>query len=155
VVADLERLGFRPGSQQAFPKPVDFAGLDVHSADLIPRWLGALMALLAAAVLAHVLTILAVTRRRELATLRTLGFARRQVRATLAWGGSTFVLAASAFGAIVGVVLGRVAWSVYARRIDVLVEPVTPWVGLLLIVAGAFVFANLVALVVGRDVVRR
>src|SRR5204863_3712639 len=105
--------GFRSGAPEQFVAPVDFAGLDVHSADLIPRWLGVMMTLLAAAVLAHVLAILALTRRRELATLRTLGFVRRQVRATLAWGASTMVLGASALGVVVGVVAGRLAWSVY------------------------------------------
>ena len=71
---ELEALGFVPDRSPFDQAPVEALNLDVRQADLVPRLLGALMAALGAAVLTHLVLSGVRARRRDLATLRALGF---------------------------------------------------------------------------------
>src|SRR5262249_51248191 len=126
--AELEAIGFHSPEGEFNQKPVAFVGLDLREADLAPRLLALLMAALASAVLIHLVLTRARVRRRELATLRALGFTRGQVRAALAWSATTVTLASLLLAALIGVVAGRFAWERYATGLDVVPEAALPWV---------------------------
>jgi hypothetical protein len=53
-------------------------------------------------------------------------------------------------GVPLGIALGRALWDVFARQISVVPEPTVPVLTVVLIVIGALVIANLVALLPGR-----
>ena len=84
-------------------------------------------------------------RRADLAVLKTLGLSRGQISRTI--GSQVTVLAGAALlvGLPVGVVAGRVAWTLVAGRYGFPAEPVIPVTGLLVLAGGVLVFANLVA----------
>ena len=111
----------------------------------MPLLLAAILAVLAAATLAHVLVSGVRRRRRDLAMLKTLGFVRRQVSATVAWQATTVAAVALVVGVPLGIVVGRTAWRAFAEDLGVVVVPRVPIVATLLVVAGALVLANLIA----------
>ena len=102
------------------------------------------------------LTLMATVRRRrkELALLKTLGFTRRQVAATVAWLSTAAVAVGAAVGAPLGIALGRFLWDLFARQISVIPEPTVPAGTVVLVIAGALVTANLVAALPGRAAAR-
>jgi ABC-type lipoprotein release transport system permease subunit len=156
VTAAMNALGFSPGVGGAFERaPIEFVGLDVRQADLVPQLLAALMAVLAAAILVHLVVTSARLRRHDLATLQAIGFTRRQVRATLAWSATTVTTASLLVAAIVGIVAGRLAWEAYARHLDVVPEAVVPWPETFAISAAALILANLTAIGAGYLAERR
>jgi MacB-like periplasmic core domain/FtsX-like permease family len=89
-------------------------------------------------------------RRRDLALLKTLGFTRRQLSATVAWQSTAAITAGAIAGVPFGIALGRVLWDLFARQISVVPEPTVPALTVVLIVIGALIIANLVALLPGR-----
>jgi len=111
----------------------------------LPLLLAGLVALLAAATLAHTLATSIRRRRRDFAILKMLGFVPPQVRSTVAWQATTFVSVALVMGIPVGIAVGRVVWTAFANQLGTIAEPVYPSVRLLLTVAGAIVLANLIA----------
>jgi len=119
-------------------------------AQWVPLALSGLFALAAIGTLVHVLVTSIRRRRRDLAILKTLGFVRRQVSATVAWQASTLVGIALLIGLPLGVALGRWGWTFFANSIGVLPVPVVDLPPVLLIVPVALLLANLIALVPGR-----
>jgi hypothetical protein len=103
------------------PFPVTSASLpnDLVSfgrVDDLPLVAAAVLALIAAAVLAHTLVTAIRRRQRDLAILKTLGFVRRQVASTIAGQATTLAAIALAIGLPLGVATGRIAWTVFADR---------------------------------------
>jgi predicted lysophospholipase L1 biosynthesis ABC-type transport system permease subunit len=84
-------------------------------------------------------------RRRDLAVLKTLGFSRRQVRATIAWDASTVAAIGLVVGVALGLVAGRVVWLAVADELGVSTDPTWPVVGVLLLVPAALIAVNLIA----------
>lgn len=113
----------------------------------LPLLLAGLVAVLAAATLVHTLVTSIRRRRRDLAILKMLGFVPTQVRWAVAWQATTFVSAALLIGLPVGIAVGRLIWTVFARQLGTLPEPVTPSLQLLLTIPGAVVLANMIAAV--------
>ena len=115
-----------------------------------PSWLAAILA--AGAVSALGLTLVASVRRRrrELALLKTLGFTRMQLAATVTWQSSVSAGVGVLFGMPLGIALGRWLWTLFARGISAVPDPTVPVVPMVLIAVGGLVFANLVAAVPGR-----
>jgi ABC-type lipoprotein release transport system permease subunit len=113
-----------------------------------------LLVAIAAAALADALAIAIRRRRQHLAVLKTLGFDRRQVRATIAWQASTFAALGLLVGLPLGVALGRWAWTLFAEQIGVVPQPVTPLPLLLLVIPAAVLLANLVAFLPARAAAR-
>jgi ABC-type antimicrobial peptide transport system permease subunit len=111
----------------------------------LPIALAGLLAALAVASLAHTLVTSIRRRRRDLAILKTLGFLPSQVRQAVAWQASSFCAVALLIGIPLGVAVGRWVWIVFARQLGIVPEPVTPPVGLLLLVPATVLVANLVA----------
>jgi hypothetical protein len=124
-------------------KPPDMTNLErvVH----LPGLLAGLVALLALGTIAHALVTSVRRRRRDLATLKTLGLTRGQVSATVAWQATTFAVVAGLIGVPLGIAGGRWAWRLVAEQLGVAAGPVVPPVPVLAIVTGALLVANLVA----------
>ena len=115
-----------------------------------PLVLAGVLALLAIATVAHALVTAVRRRRRDLALLKTLGFTRRQVSASVAWQATTFGVVALLVGIPVGVVVGRWAWTTLADNLGTVAEPIVPVLALALGVLLVLLIANLVAFVPGR-----
>jgi ABC-type antimicrobial peptide transport system permease subunit len=111
----------------------------------LPIALAGLLAALAVATLAHTLVTSIRRRRRDLAILKTLGFLPNQVRQAVAWQASSFCAVALLIGIPLGVAVGRWVWIVFARQLGIVPEPVTPPLGVLLLVPATVLVANLVA----------
>ncbi len=120
------------------------------SAQKIPLALSGLLALAAVGTLAHVLLTSVRRRRRDLAVLKTLGFVRRQVSATVAWQATTLASIALLIGLPLGVAVGRWGWTLFADAIGVLPVPVVDLPPLLIAIPATLLLANLIALVPGR-----
>lgn len=93
-------------------------------------------------------------RRRDLGVLKTLGFVRRQVRATVAWQATTMTVIALAVGLPLGVASGRWARRLFAEDLGIVAAFVTPVLGILVVVPIAIVVANLAAARPGRVAAR-
>ncbi|HVA07802.1 MAG TPA: FtsX-like permease family protein, partial [Acidimicrobiales bacterium] len=116
------------------------------------RAMGGTPAYLSAGLAAGALTALTLTlvasvgrRRRDLALLKTLGFSRRQVAATVAWHATISVVLGVAVGIPLGIALGRLLWNLFARNINVVPSPSVPVEWVLAVGFGAIVLANVVA----------
>jgi PPIC-type PPIASE domain/FtsX-like permease family/MacB-like periplasmic core domain len=115
----------------------------------LPVVVSALLAAVAAATLAQTLVTAIRRRRRQLAVLKTLGFDRRQLLATVAWQATTFAAIGLALGIPLGIAAGRWTWYLFAQQIEVVPEPVTPLPLVLLVIPAAILLANLVAALPG------
>jgi ABC-type lipoprotein release transport system permease subunit len=115
-----------------------------------PLILAGILALMAIATLGHTLITSIRRRRHDLAILKTLGFVRGQVSATVAWQATTFGVAALVIGIPIGVIAGRWGWNVFADHLGVVPDAVLPAIALLVIAPATIVVANLLALVPGR-----
>jgi FtsX-like permease family len=111
----------------------------------LPPILAGLLALLAAAALTHLLVTSIRRRRRDLAILKTLGFVRGQVSATVAWQATTVAVVALLVGVPLGVALGRWSWTLLMDRIGLGAEPVIPHLALLAGALATVLVANLLA----------
>jgi ABC-type lipoprotein release transport system permease subunit len=111
----------------------------------LPHVLAGLLALLTTSALAHLLVTSIRRRRRDLAILKTIGFVRGQVSATVAWQATMVAVVALAVGTPLGVALGRWAWGLLIDGIGLAAEPVTPHFALLAGALGTVLVANLVA----------
>jgi ABC-type lipoprotein release transport system permease subunit len=124
------------------------APADVYNLSLI-RWmpyaLAALLVLLGAATLVHMLLTSVRRRRSDLAVLKTMGFVRAQILATVAWQACTLAVVCLLFGAPLGVVAGRWAWHLTASRLGLSSHPVLPVLAAFAIVGGTVALANLTA----------
>jgi len=124
------------------------------------RSTGATPVILAAGLAAGALVALGLTlvasvrrRRRDLALLKTLGFTRHQLAATVAWQASVAAIIGVTAGVPLGIALGRELWTLFARQIYAVPHPTVPW-SVVLVAAGAVVLANVVAAVPGRIAAR-
>ena len=113
--------------------------------DTLPLVGAGVLALVAAAMVTHLLLSSIRRRRRDLALLKTLGFTGRQVSLTVGWQATTLGVVALVIGLPLGVAAGRWAWTIAAERLGVVVAPVVPALALLLVVPLTLVVANVVA----------
>jgi hypothetical protein len=113
-------------------------------------------ALAAGAVAALFLTLFASVRRRrhDLAVLKTIGFTRRQLAATVAWQATVAAIVGSVVGIPLGSALGRWLWTAFARQIYAVPQPVVPVASVVLLPLCALVLVNLVAALPGRSAAR-
>jgi len=154
VVAKLERT-LPTGSVDGRTRPlvpVEVRNLTRTSA--MQRALAALLALSAAAALAHLLTTAIRRRRKEIATLRTLGFTPRQAGFALVWA----ALCATAFGVVigapVGVALGFVVWRQLATSIGIATDAAVSWAMLGALLVASLVGALLISWIPARRAAR-
>ncbi|MEX2658165.1 MAG: FtsX-like permease family protein [Acidimicrobiales bacterium] len=122
----------------------------LHRIRHLPTAFSLVVAAAAAATLAFVLGLTVRRSRRELALLRTLGFVRGQLRATVAAQATALVVPAAMLGAFLGAVVGRAVWGAVAREMGAPSVPVLPVSTALLFVVAAAVLGNAIALLPGR-----
>lgn len=148
VLASLRRQLQRPPAplvDTARQTPTDL--VNFGRVQNMPLLLAAVVAALALTTLTHTLISSIRRRRRDLAVLKTLGFVRRQVLAAVAWQATTIASVALLAGVPLGVAAGRWAWALFADQLGIVREPAVPIGLVLLLVPGALVAANLVAVV--------
>jgi len=123
------------------------AAPDIHNLQGVssfPLILAAILTVLAVATIAHTLVTSVRRRRRDLAILKTIGFVRGQVRATVAWQSSALIGAAVIVGLPLGIVAGRWTWMTYANHIAIKPVPaISPLV--VVLIPAALLVANLIA----------
>src|SRR4029077_1495991 len=146
--ADVQRIA--DAANEAFAADPEAQGDSVgvlavqHPAEIVNyRSTGATPLLLAtglaaAAVVALGLTLTASVRRRrrDLALLKTLGFTRRQLGATVAWQSSVAAIVGIVIGVPLGIALGRWLWVLFARNINAVPRPTVPVTSVFLAVVG-------------------
>jgi ABC-type lipoprotein release transport system permease subunit len=98
--------------------------------DWLPITLTVLLALFAMLAVGHGLVTSVRHRRRELALLKTLGFARRQVVATVNWQATTLAAVGVVVGVPLGLVVGAVVWHAVADGLSVAPETSVPVAGI-------------------------
>jgi hypothetical protein len=129
----------------------------VSSVDRIagaPWLLAGVLAVLAVGALAHTLLLTIRRRRRDLATLKTMGFVGRQVRLTVAWFAVAIVGPALLLGLPVGVAVGRVGWRRFAEYLAVVPEALASPAGVALVAVAVLGIALAIAAAPARMAAR-
>ena len=129
-------------------RPAEIA--DYRSVGSTPSLLAAVLALSAIAALGLTLAASVRRRRRDLATLKALGFTGPQLLSAVCWQSSVAVAVGVVAGIPFGIVVGQWLWTLFARDIYVVPEPAVPALSVILVAIAAMVFANLVAIIPGR-----
>ena len=111
----------------------------------MPLFIALLAVSAAGAALAHALVTRVRYGQRELAILKTLGFTRPQVAATIAWQATTILAVALLVGLPLGAAAGRFTWHLFARDLGVAPEVVVPVVPVLLLIPAAVLVGNALA----------
>ena len=145
-----KRLTARLGElyERPLEKPSDI--VDFGRVRGLPLILAGLLAVIAAATLAHVLVSAVRRRRRDLAVLKTLGFERRQMRTLVLAQSLTYAAVALVVGLPLGAAAGRFAWNVYADRQGIAPDVVVPVPVLLLAIPAAALAAAALAVLPAR-----
>jgi ABC-type lipoprotein release transport system permease subunit len=145
----LERDG---AELQVMDAPKSFVNL--ARVDAFPAVIAAFLVLVAAVASGHALVTSVRRRARDLALLKTLGFVGSQIRATVAWQATTLAAVGLVLGIPAGLVIGRSAWAIVARRLGVDDHIPVPWLAITLAVPAALVVANVIAAIPGRRAAR-
>jgi predicted lysophospholipase L1 biosynthesis ABC-type transport system permease subunit len=93
-------------------------------------------------------------RRRELAVLKTLGFSRRQIRATVAWQASTVAAVGLVIGIPLGLLVGAYVWHRVADELGVSTDRTWPVLAIAVLCVGALLAVNLIAALPARRAAR-
>ncbi|MCU1461754.1 MAG: peptide transporter permease [Acidimicrobiales bacterium] len=119
-----------------------------------PLLLVALLAILGIGVLVHLLVTSVRDRRRDLAILKAIGFARRQVWATVAWQAAALVIAALVVAIPLGIAGGRRAWQAFDAYLGSNSQPSVPVITFVAIPAATLVVAIAIAAFPARAAAR-
>ncbi len=126
----------------------------IRQVDGLPAILAGILGLLAAVAVGHAVVLAVRRRRRELAVLRTIGFRRRDVRASLAYQSTILAGLGLVLGIPAGIAVGRVIWRAVADGLGVTAVfdvsvPVVVLVGV-----GALLLANLIGAIAAAAAIR-
>jgi hypothetical protein len=124
--------------------PTEVANLD--DVRPLPRALAVFLALLGLAAVGHALTTSVHRRRRELGTVRSLGFRGGQVGRAVAVQSETMIVGGLLVGIPLGVVVGRTVWRAVAESLGVVSSPTVPVTLLAVLVPAALVAGFIIAL---------
>jgi hypothetical protein len=152
IATKVNVLGHGPPLLLAVQRPAEI--VNYRTMGNTPALLGAALAVGAGAALGLTLFASVRRRRRDLALLKTLGFTRCQLAATVAWQASIAAILGVVLGVPIGIVIGRGLWNRFASALHVVPHPTVPTLTITLIAVGALVFANLVAAIPGRQAAR-
>jgi ABC-type antimicrobial peptide transport system permease subunit len=111
----------------------------------LPRAIAIFVVVLGLASLAHALATTVGRRRRELATLRSIGLTPRQTTACVVWQAVTITAFALMLGIPLGLILGRGAWWATADPIGVATDVDRPIGALALVCLGTIVAGVVIA----------
>jgi hypothetical protein len=137
---------------QGVQRPAEIA--NYKTIGITPTLLVSGLALGAIAALALTLLASVRQRRRDLALLKTVGFVRRQLAATVAWQATVAAVVGIVVGVPLGVIAGRWLWTLFAEQIYAVPYPTVPVLSLVLVAAGTLVLANVIAAVPARTAAR-
>ena len=118
-----------------------------------PLILGAMLVLLGAAALAHVLVTGVRRRRRDLAILKIVGMRKAQLLRVVSWQ-ATALTSAAPVGIPLGIVAGRWSWALFAGSLGVAPGADVRPVAVVAEAAVALLLAVLIAAVPGRTAAR-
>lgn len=140
LAADLEDvLGFATGP--VAPPVISNLELIDESPYLLAGYLG----VLGAAVSAHAVLMTIRQRRGELATLKSLGFARHQVGGTVLAQSLTVAVIGTLAGIPLGLAGGRLAWRLVAGDLGFAVDPKNPVAALAAVAPATLLLVTLIA----------
>jgi FtsX-like permease family len=155
AVATVERrVAALSGVERPFGPSVPVEVDRLRQVNWLSVTLAALLAVLALLAVGHALVTSVRRRRRELAVLKTLGFDRHQVRATVAWQATTLATVGLIVGIPAGVVVGSLVWRLVADGLGVSTTAVIPALALVLTVPCALAAVNLLAFLPARAAAR-
>jgi ABC-type lipoprotein release transport system permease subunit len=123
----------------------------LHQVGGLPTVLGALLGGLALLAVGHALVTAVRRRRRDLALLKTLGFNRAQVRATIAWQATTLATVGLIIGIPGGLIIGRLIWRLIADGLGVSTTATIPAPALVLTIPAVLALVNLIAYFPARN----
>jgi len=126
----------------------------LRQVDHLPLILGTLLALLATVAVAHAVVVAVRRRRRDLAVLRTLGFERGDVRATIAYQATALVVVGLFVGVPVGIVVGRLVWRALAGSLGVQAVVTVPSVPVIVVAVAALAVVNVIGVLAAAAAVR-
>jgi len=153
VESELTELGYRFTENSRAQVPAEV--LQFRSVNGLFLAALALVALLGAAGIAHVLAISARRRRGDFAVLRAFGFLRPDVRSVLSVQAVVVTVIGVVVGMPLGILLASVLWRLAVHRLGIMDEPSMPW-GLLVGSALVAVLGSLlIAVPVGAAAARR
>jgi putative ABC transport system permease protein len=132
------------GREVLAPYPGGEVG-NLAKVDTLPYVLAAVLVVLAVGALALTLLNSVRRHRRDLAVLKTIGFVRPQVSATVAWQATTLAIGALILGIPAGLALGRWTWRLVANNAGSVSPAVVPLAAVLLVIPATLVVANLLA----------
>jgi hypothetical protein len=128
--------------------------IDASSMRAVPVVVGALLAFVAILGLLFAVVVSVRSRRRELGTLRALGFTGAQLRTSVRVQTLVVMAAALAVGIPLGLVVGRLSWRAFATRLGVVTDPTMPWLWIAVTVLGGLLAALVAAAVPARVAAR-
>lgn len=120
------------------------------SIERIPLVLSAALVVLGMGTMIHAVASAVRRRRRELAVLKTLGFERSQVRATMRWQATAIALVGLGTGVPAGIAAARWGWRAFADQLGVVPTVVLPAAAPAAIVGGVVLVAQIVAALPAR-----
>jgi hypothetical protein len=113
--------------------------------DAFPVVIAAFVAVVALVAVGYALATAVRRRRRDLAILKTLGYRRGQVRATVAWHATTVAVIGIVVGVPLGLVVGRLIWERVADSLGVVTTPTVPVALVFVVALTTLVVANAMA----------
>jgi ABC-type antimicrobial peptide transport system permease subunit len=153
--AEVERrVATISGIERPFGPSVPVEVDRLRQVSWLPATLAVLLAVLALLAVGHALVTSVRRHRRDLAVLNTLGFDRRQMRATVAWQATTLATVGLVVGIPAGMIIGGLVWRQVAKGLGISTTPAIPAVDLLLIVPCALAAVNLIAFFPARAAAR-
>jgi hypothetical protein len=120
----------------------------------LPATLAALVGSLALVAIGHALITAVRRRRRDFGLLKTLGFNRREVGATVAWQATTLATVGLIVGLPAGLALGTIVWRLIADGLGVSTTPSIPTLAVVLVIPAVVVLVNLIAYLPARSAAR-
>lgn len=145
-VASVAASPLFPPQGTVLPAEID----RIRQIDRLPLALALFVVTVAMVAVGFALVTAVRRRRRDLAVLKTLGFRRRQVRATVAWHATTIAVVALAVGVPLGLLVGRFTWRSVADELGVSTDPTLPLLAMVALLPAALLAVNLVAAVPAR-----
>ena len=119
--------------------------------DMFPAILAGLTVVIAGIATGYTLIVSVRRRRRELAILRTVGFTRGQVRATVAWQATTLAVFGLVLGIVLGFVVGERVWNTVADDLGVSPSIAIPTLAVVLVIPITVLVAIVIAAIPARS----